>query len=133
MSKVICSGPIIIENNKVLLIKEQKQGKITPWFFPGGKVEKNDASLEDTCRRETKEEVGIDIEIIKQLETLEDVGVDGSKVTLFHYLAKRIGEIKPDKNIIEWGWFDINNLPDNCADNVYEIIEEYTNNNTNKN
>ena len=32
------------------------------------------------------------------------------------------GEIKPGDNIVEWGWFDINNLPPDCNSNVYEII-----------
>ena len=127
MAKIVCSGPVIIENNKVLLIKEKKGNIITPWFFPGGKTEENDKDLEDTCRRETKEEIGVDIEIIKQLKTLEDIGADGSQVTLYHFLAKRIGKIKPDNNITDWNWFDINNLPKDCADNVVEIIKQYKN------
>jgi len=41
-----------------------------------------------------------------------------------HYLARRIGDITPGENIVEWAWHDINALPENCAPNVYEIIQD---------
>ena len=121
-NSIIASGPVIIENNKVLLNKEIKGDKITPWFFPGGEVEDFDSSLEDACRREVKEEMGIDVEIIKPLVPIM-IKQNEKVVILIHYLAKRIGEIKPDTNIAQWGWFDIDNLPDDCADNVYQVIK----------
>lgn len=121
-NSIIISGPVIIENGKVLLNRENKNGKITDWFFPGGHVDPADKNLDKTCRREVKEEMGIDIEIIKPLRTLL-VKHDGQLVIAVHYLAKRIGEIKPGHDIADWGWHDINNLPDNCAPNVYEIIK----------
>ncbi len=122
--EIICSGPVIIEDNKVLLIKEKKGDEITPWFFPGGKVKNSDNNLEDTCRRETKEEIGTEIIIIKKLKTLEDTTKDNKKVILHHYLAKRTGDIIPGRTIVEWNWFDMNNLPNDCAKNVYQIISE---------
>ncbi len=121
-NSIIASGPVIIENNKVLLVKERKHNKITQWFFPGGEVEDFDAGLEQACRRETKEEMGIEIEIIKPLKTIL-LKQNNKLIILIHYLAKRIGEIQPGKNIIQWDWIDINNLPDDCADNVYEVIK----------
>ena len=32
---IIASGPVIIEDHKVLLNREQKPYGVTPWFFPG--------------------------------------------------------------------------------------------------
>ncbi len=122
---IIASGPVIIENNRVLLNKEQKPTGLTPWFFPGGKVENFDLPLEDTCMREAREEMGIEIEIIKPLKTTLQKMPDGTVTILVHFLAKRIGEIKPGKDIIEWKWHDIHNLPKDCAPNVYEVIKNY--------
>lgn len=124
--RIICSGPVIIEDNKVLLVKEQKSYGITPWLFPGGKAEPGETNPIETCKREVKEELGIEIDIIKQLPTLEASSWRGlNKIyTLYHYLAKRIGDIKPGDDIVEWNWFDINNLPADCNSNVYKIIEE---------
>lgn len=121
METIICSGPVIIENGKVLLNKEKKDYGITPWLFPGGKAEAGETDMEKVCRREVKEEMGIEIEIIKRLKTTEREK-DGQHWILHHFLAKRIGEIKPGPDIVDWGWFDINNLPTGCAPNIYEII-----------
>lgn len=121
-NSIIASGPVIIENGKVLLNRENKENGTTPWMFPGGEVENFDATLEEACRREVKEEMGIDIEIIKPLIPIM-LRKNENIIILVHYLAKRIGEIKPSANIIEWGWHDINNLPENCANNVYDVIK----------
>lgn len=124
---IIVSGPVIIENNKVLLDKEyslRNVGSITPWYFPGGEVEDFDIPLEETCRREVREELGIEIEIIKPLKTTLGQKA-GGRVILAHFLAKRNGEIRPGKDIADWGWHDINNLPENCAPNIYEIINNF--------
>lgn len=125
METNIASGPVIIEDNKVLLDRETKDGVITPWYFPGGGVDSAE-TLEEACRREVKEELGIEIEIIKQLKTTETIH-KGKIIKLNHFLAKRIGEINPGVDIAEWAWHDINNLPPNCAENVYEIINDYKN------
>ena len=125
---IIASGPVIIENGKVLLNREIKtDGEPSPLFmFPGGTVENFYLTLEETARREVKEEMGIEIEIIKSLRTLIVKRPDKDRLAvLVHYLAKRIGEIKPGPETVEWDWFDINNLPDNCTENVKIIINDY--------
>jgi len=120
----IASGPVIIENNKVLLNREKKEHGSELFMFPGGVVENFDDPLEKTAKREVMEELGIEIEIIRPLQTIiaKREWANNQIVILVHYLARRIGEINPGEETIEWGWFDINNLPDNRAENVYEIV-----------
>ena len=120
---IIASGPVIIEDGKVLLNKEKKDYGITPWLFPGGKANEGETDLEAICKREVMEEMGIDVKIIKKLNTIEKEQ-NGKKYILHHYLAERIGEIIPGRDIVEWAWHDINNLPSDCAPNVYEIIKD---------
>jgi len=122
----IASGPAIIENGKVLLNREQKPDGETPWMFPGGEVEDFDTSLEEACHREVKEEMGIDIEIIRPLRPTM-LRKDGRVIVLVHYLAKRLDgqEITPADNIVEWNWHDVHNLPKNCAPNVPDVIQSY--------
>ncbi len=120
---LVASVPVIIEDGKVLLNREQKESGITPWLFPGGKVEDLDLSLQEACKREAKEEMGIDLDIIRPLETLLIKRPDGEgHAVLTHYLATRRGEITKGTGIVEYGWFDIACLPTNCAPNVYTII-----------
>lgn len=128
MGSFIASGPVIIEADKVLLNKEKKGWGTTPWMFPGGEVEDFDKTLEEACQREVGEEMSIQVEIIKPLKPIMFYK-DRKVILLIHYLAKRIGEIKPGKDIVEWDWFDINNLPEDCAPNVYEVINDYLKNN----
>lgn len=89
-------------------------------------MENFDIPLEETCRREVKEELGINIKIIRPLRTIitRRPQAEDKLVVLVHYLAERIGEIKPGPETIEWAWHDINNLPADCAPNVYEIIKD---------
>lgn len=129
MDTTIASGPVIIENGKVLLNKEQKKTGVTPWLFPGGKVENFDSTLEETCKREVKEEMGLEIEILRPLSTVMVHRPENPDqvAILVHYLAKRIGEIKPGENIVAWDWFDIHTLPDDCAPNIKTVIDNYLN------
>lgn len=60
---IIASGPVIVENNKVLL---DQHGDTTFWKFCGGKVEDFETDLIENARREVKEEMGIDIEILDE-------------------------------------------------------------------
>jgi len=113
-----------LKNRKVLLDREKKSSGITPWVFPGGEVEAFDKSLEETCAREVKEELGIEIEIIKPLKPIL-LYKNNKVIILIHYLAKRIGEITPGDDIAEWNWFPIDNLPENTMANVIEVISDY--------
>ncbi|MFC1686954.1 NUDIX hydrolase [Patescibacteria group bacterium] len=117
---IIASGPVIIENGKVLL---NKHGDDNIWKFPGGKVEDfSELSLEEHAKREVKEEMGIQIEIQRPLKPMM-IEKDGKLVVLIHYLATRVGEISPGPDIEEWKWISVNELPDDCAPNIKPVLE----------
>ena len=99
MQYIIASGPVIIENEKVLL---DKDGRDSFWKFPGGKVELSDLtdegrSLETAACRKANEELGLDIEIIRPLKPMMIMKPAVSEedkntlVVLIQWLAKRIG------------------------------------------
>lgn len=125
---VLAAGPIILEDNKILLCREiKKDGIESPFFMlPGGGYEEIDGSLEETCHREAKEELGIDIEIIRPLQTIlvKRPDKDGYAV-LAHFLATRKSEIVPGEKITDWGWFDIQNLPPDCAPSIRQVLDSY--------
>jgi len=118
---IIASGPVIIEDGKVLLNKHGDDGY---WKFVGGKVEDFDITLEEVAKREVMEEMGLEIEIIRPLKPMM-ISFPDKVVILIHYLAKRIGEIKPGSDILEWAWFDVNDLPVDSAPNIAPVIAEY--------
>ena len=108
MSKIIlASGPVIVEKGKVLL---NKHGDDKFWKFCSGRVEDFDSDLQEAAKRETKEEMGIDIEIIDKEPFLMHVRKDDKDVILVHYNAKRVGEIVPGGDIKEWKWVALKDL-----------------------
>jgi len=54
---IIASGPVIVENDKVLL---DQHGDTTFWKFCGGQVENFENDLIETARLKTKKELGIE-------------------------------------------------------------------------
>ncbi|OGH67572.1 MAG: hypothetical protein A3J66_03915 [Candidatus Magasanikbacteria bacterium RIFCSPHIGHO2_02_FULL_47_14] len=129
---IIVAGPVIIEDNKVLLDREIKFNDAeSPFFmFPGGKLISLDETPEQACIREAKEELGIDIEILRPLKTVVTKRPDVAEAwaVLIHFLARRTGEPTLQKNkTVEFGWFDIHDLPKNCTQNVAEVIEAHLN------
>ncbi|MCX6790897.1 MAG: NUDIX hydrolase [Candidatus Gribaldobacteria bacterium] len=120
---IIVSGPVIVENGKVLL---NKHGDTAFYKFCGGRVEDFDFSLIENAQREAKEEMGIEIEILDQRPLIMYSQKDGlTDVILVHYLARRLGEIKPGEDIREWGWFDVNDLPADLAPNIVPALRHF--------
>jgi 8-oxo-dGTP diphosphatase len=122
---IIASGPVIVEENKVLL---NQHGDTNFWKFCGGKTKENE-SLEETAIRRVKEEMGIEIKIINDIPFItyskKETTDEKIDVILVHFLAKRIGEIKPGEDIREWDWFDINYLPENLAPNIFPTLRHF--------
>ena len=60
---MIASGPVIVENNKVLL---DQHGNTNFWKFCDGRVENFENDLIETTRLKVKDELGIEIEILDE-------------------------------------------------------------------
>ena len=100
--KHIVSAATIVLNDKgeLLLIK----GPIRGWEMPGGQVEEGE-SLKEAAVRETKEETGIDVEIVKFCGIFQNVKKSICN-TLF--LAKPIGgEFRTSSESLEVGFFPL--------------------------
>lgn len=124
---IIASGPVIVENNKVLLNKDEKDNF---WKFCGGRIEENDFNLKNTTKREAKEEMGIGVEILDNdpyfFYTEKEEEGKAVSIILVHFLAKRIGEIIPGQEIKEWHWLDINDLDgENLAPNIKASLKYF--------
>lgn len=123
---IIASGPVIVEEGKVLL---NQHGDTNFWKFCGGRVENYESDLIENARREVKEEMGIDIEILDVNPFLTFTRKEAPEgtidVILVHFLAKRIGEIVPGADIREWNWFPLDNLPENLAPNIKPVLQYF--------
>ena len=99
------------------------------WCLPGGKLEWGEA-FEDGAVREVKEETGITI------KDPQVISVHNCKNEYAHFMTVGMvtneweGEAKimePDE-IVEWRWFNINNLPFPRYFPSFEVIENYLQN-----
>jgi 8-oxo-dGTP diphosphatase len=69
MLDVTCA--IILNNNKVLVTQRSEAMKLPmKWEFPGGKIQAGETE-EECIQRELKEELGINVRIIKNLTSCE--------------------------------------------------------------
>lgn len=125
-----CGALIINDKNETILVKRTSKSKNEAgfWSKPGGTVEFSEG-VEDAVRREIKEEIGIDIELVKFLGfTNHIIKPENQHWIAFNYLAKIIkGEpknLEPEK-IEEIKWFDFNNLPKDLTQTTIEPIKEY--------
>jgi 8-oxo-dGTP diphosphatase len=96
---ILSAAAIVInDKNELLLIKGPRRG----WEMPGGQVEVGE-SLSDAAIRETKEESGIDIEIIRFCGIFQNVG---NSICNTLFLAKPVGgELIQTPESLESGFF----------------------------
>lgn len=124
---IIASGPVIVHDNKVLLVKHGDDF----WKFCGGKVDYiNGESLVSAAKREAKEELDLEINIINSepflLYTAKENSDSLVDIILVHYLADFSGEIRPGKDIEQWAWIDLNNLAEEeLAPNIIPALEYF--------
>ncbi|HEU5139800.1 MAG TPA: NUDIX hydrolase [Bacillales bacterium] len=109
--KHIVSAAVIVVNdeNEILLIKGPRRG----WEMPGGQVEEGE-SLRDAAVRETKEEAGIDIEVVKFCGIFQNVSgsicntlflgkpIGGQPTTSEESLETRYFPIEEALKIVTW-------------------------------
>lgn len=125
-----CGALIINDNNETLLLKRtlKSRNQAGFWSKPGGGVEFGE-KVEDAVKREIKEELGVDIELVKFLGFTDHIiESENQHWVAFNYLAKVVsGEpknLEPEK-IEEIKWFKLNNLPEKITQTTMEPINDY--------
>ncbi len=91
MINVTCA--IIYFNNKILVTQRSEKMKLPlKWEFPGGKLEDGESEI-DCVKREIKEEINIDIEVLAKLSnSIFDYGA--FKINLIPFISTYVtGEI----------------------------------------
>lgn len=75
------------------------------------------------------EEMEIEIEILnpEPFITYASKKTNGGEtgVILIHFLARRVGKIKPGDDIQKWDWHDLNNLPNNLAPSIKPVLKQF--------
>lgn len=110
-----CDG-VIIENQRILLIKRAAEPFKGEWAVPGGRIENNE-SAEQCLKREMKEETGLDVEPITLVGIYSNPNRDPRGIIAAVYLCKIISGIpKAGDDASEAKWFELNDLPKLASD-----------------
>lgn len=106
---------ILVEENKVLLVKRKFEPKAGYWTLPAGFIE-YDETAELAAQRETCEETGLEVKIVKLYDVLGSCEKFTTPVVLVVYIAKRVGgTLVPGDDAIEADFFSLDKLPENIA------------------
>ncbi len=126
MPIIVVSGPVIVENGRVLV---NKHGDTSFWKFCGGRVEDFSSDLHTQAAREAREEMGIELAFAERdpfvmwtQKISDNVTTD---VLLVHYLAERHGEIHPGSDIREWAWIALDELPKDLGPNIIPALHHF--------
>lgn len=123
------AGCIILnEANDVLLI-HRNTPRITQWETPGGKVEDGE-NPEEAAFRELREELGIEVKIIRELGRREFFEEE-KKMDYFWYLASIVSG-KPDlleKDIFDginyFSWDELSTMKSLLSPNTKNLVDAY--------
>lgn len=129
----IVSTAIIYKDDKYLIIKRSLNKKVFPgrWTVPGGGLEVTDYintpkttpdawyyAIENSLKREIKEEVGLEVEKLKYLLDLTFIRPDKIPVvTLSYYCDWKSGEVKLNDENIDYRWVTVDEAKN------YDLIE----------
>ncbi len=114
---------IIDYNGGIILIKRKNPPE--GWALPGGFVDYGE-SLESAAVREAKEEIGLDVKLIRQFHSYSDPKRDPRHHTITTvFLAKAKGKAVPGDDAKEIGIFTRKKLPEQIAFDHRNIIKDY--------
>lgn len=129
---------IVVQNNKILLLKRKKGDFINLLAIPGGKVEENE-HVKDAAIRELEEESGIESDFKEYLGCVSEILIENNSVTA-NFILHLYELIPKNTNILndvegKMSWYDLNSL-DKIKEQIipsdYEMIKNFVLNKNNK-
>lgn len=115
---------ILIEENRLLLIKRKGNPFRNAWALPGGFVEYGETT-EHAITREMKEETGLDIKIVRLAGVYSDPVRDprGHTISIVYIVKAVGGHLQSGDDAAEVGFFSLPSLPALAFDHQ-QIVKE---------
>ena len=123
-------GAIIIDRDRVLLVKRAHPPLQAQWSIPGGVLEVGEL-VRDAAVREAREETGLIVETADLLGVYDRVLRDTDQRVQYHYvlidfLCRAVGgRLQADGDAAEARWFTRDELPAlNLAEDTLDVIRK---------
>ncbi|WP_366161854.1 NUDIX domain-containing protein [Bacillus infantis] len=95
-----------------IMIKESKNTAGPAWNFPSGRIEPGEDII-TAARRESREETGLNIEILESAGFFQFTSRTGHPVFMFHFIAEIAGgSIELEEGMTEYSWFTVREILD---------------------
>jgi len=122
---ILCVDGLIIKDNKILLLKRLNYPAEGEWWFPGGRVFKNE-KLNESIIRKVKEETNLDVEVIRQIGVCETIFEKKHTVNVCFHIKPLNDEIILNFEHEKYFWFDLDELPrlDERILNIIKILKK---------
>ncbi len=108
-------GAVILEADRVLLVKRGKPPRDKEWSLPGGAQDVGETV--DAClRREVREETNLEVSIRALIDVIDGIFTDDSGRVQYHYTMidylaeRRSGEPEAGDDVSDVAWFRLDEL-----------------------
>jgi len=78
-------GALILREGRMLLVKRSKEPNKGKWSIPGGRLELGE-TIEEAVKREVFEECGVQIDIVRVLEVMDNIMRDDDGRISYHFV-----------------------------------------------
>jgi 8-oxo-dGTP diphosphatase len=123
-------GAIIIEGDRVVLVKRAHPPLQAEWSIPGGVLEVGEL-VREACVREAREETGLTVEPVELLGVYDRILRNPDERVQYHYvlidfLCRRVaGDLAAATDAAEVRWFPREELPRlKLAEDTIDVIEK---------
>lgn len=112
---ILCVGGIVIDSDRVVLVKRRHEPQRGEWTIPGGAVELKER-IQSAVRREVREETGLVVEPLKLVMVLERIIRKKGRVQ-YHYVVLdyacqlKHGHITPASDVLDARWVLRSDIP----------------------
>lgn len=118
-------GIVFNDKRQVLMIQRNQPPAMGLWSVPGGKLEGGE-SLSDACKREIKEETGLDV-VVKNIVAVVERRIEGFHYVVIDFLAHLLGDENTmpvaQSDVAEAKWISLDNIQEyDLVDGLAEII-----------
>jgi 8-oxo-dGTP diphosphatase len=105
----VCVGAIVVDGNRLLLIRRGRGAAIGSWSVPGGRVERGE-TVREAVVRELREETGLDGECDRFVGWVERIGAEYHYVILDFIVRVQPGEAVAGDDATDARWVPVDDV-----------------------